>query len=401
MKIIHTSDWHLGQKLYNYDRTDEEVDFFRQLKEIVARERPDALLVSGDVFDSGAPGNDVAKGFTDGLLSVTAACPEMETIVIAGNHDSYSRLVVDASLWQRCRVHVVGRPAEDRETGRAEFDRNIIEIPGKGLVVAVPFCHPRNFPSVEDPISPDRQKAYFAALRRHVDARAAGLPIVLMAHLAVGSETSLLGHFRGSVVGGEERVPASDLGAGYDYVALGHIHHPQWVTGTDERTRYCGTPRQVNFDEAYGHGVDVVEVAAGEKPVLRTEKIHAKRRLVTVGGAEGVPFDEALALFEADERFRPETYVRLKVALGAKENPDPSWTDRARAAVAARGGRFCLVNLVRAEAEEDPASNARRYTVDEIRDMDDDAVIEIVKTRCPLTETQINLLREVLKETGA
>ena len=104
MKIVHTSDWHLGQKLYNYDRFDEEAYFFRQLADLVETERPDALVVSGDVFHTGVPGNDVAKCFTDSLAEVTERCPEMETVVIAGNHDSYSRLVVDATLWKRCRV---------------------------------------------------------------------------------------------------------------------------------------------------------------------------------------------------------------------------------------------------------------------------------------------------------
>ncbi len=118
MKILHTSDWHLGQKLYNYDRSDEEQVFFAQLAETVRAEQPDALLVSGDVFHTGVPGNDVAKSFTEGLLSVCTQCPTMETIVIAGNHDSYSRLVVDQALWKRCRVHVVGVPAENPENGQ-------------------------------------------------------------------------------------------------------------------------------------------------------------------------------------------------------------------------------------------------------------------------------------------
>ena len=98
MKIIHTSDWHLGDRLSNYDRTDEEDHFFGQLAAVVEKEQPDALVVSGDVFDMGVPGNDVAKRFTDRLLDVLEKCPTMETVVIAGNHDSYSRLVVDDSL---------------------------------------------------------------------------------------------------------------------------------------------------------------------------------------------------------------------------------------------------------------------------------------------------------------
>ncbi|MBQ6247118.1 MAG: exonuclease subunit SbcD, partial [Kiritimatiellae bacterium] len=160
MKIIHTADWHLGHRLYNYDRTDEEEHFFRQLAATVRKEQPDALVVCGDIFHSGTPGNDVAKRFTERLLDVLAECPAMETVVIAGNHDSYSRLVVDKALWKRCRAHLFGMPAEDRE-GRAEFARNVVEIPGKGLIAAVPFCHSRNFPLVEGAEGDNRAKNYF------------------------------------------------------------------------------------------------------------------------------------------------------------------------------------------------------------------------------------------------
>ena len=138
MKIIHTSDWHLGSRLYNYDRTDEEEHFFRQLASVVERERPDALVVSGDVYHTGAPGNDVAKRFTERLVDVVGKCPGMETVVIAGNHDSYSRLVVDEALWRRFHVHVFGRPSEDGD-GRALFGDNVVDVPGKGVIAAVPF----------------------------------------------------------------------------------------------------------------------------------------------------------------------------------------------------------------------------------------------------------------------
>ena len=158
MKLIHTSDWHLGHRLYNYDRAAEEWHFFAQLAAAVEEERPDALVVSGDVFDSGAPGSDVAKRFTDALLEVTSRCPGMETFVIAGNHDSYSRLVVDKELWLRSHVHVFGMPAEDAE-GKAVFEKNVVTLPGKGVIAAVPFCHSRNFPAVDGATGEDRAKS--------------------------------------------------------------------------------------------------------------------------------------------------------------------------------------------------------------------------------------------------
>ena len=396
MKLIHTSDWHLGHRLYNYDRTDEEEHFFRQLAAVVERERPDALVVSGDVFHSGAPGNDVAKRFTEGLLDATAAHPGMETVVIAGNHDSYSRLVVDEALWKRCRVHVFGLPAEDGG-GRAVFGRNVLELPGKGVVAAVPFCHSRNYPAAGDgEADGTRAESYFAGLAAHVAARAGGLPAVLAAHLAVAGEIDLRGHDRSRMVGGEESVDAGDLGAVYDYVALGHVHRPQWIRGGRKRARYCGSPRAIHFDEAYDHGVDVVAVEAGRAPEVRTEVFEPLHALATIGGDGGTPFDEAFGEI-AGAPLPPDTYVRINVRLGSGEMPGPDWTERARQACAAKGLRFCLINPIRAEAPE-TRENRPTMTVAELKELSDDQVLDILSARHELSPRQRELVRSLMEE---
>ena len=395
MKIIHTSDWHLGHRLYNYDRTDEEEHFFRQLAAVAERERPDALVVAGDVFHTGAPGNDVAKRFTERLLDVQAACPSMETVVIAGNHDSYSRLVVDKALWSRCRVHVFGMPAEDGE-GRAVFGRNVVSLPGKGVIAAVPFCHPRNFPTVGDAAGENRAESYFAGLARHVAARAEGLPAVLAAHLAVQGDIDLRGHDRSRLVAGEECIEAGALGAAYDYVALGHIHCPQWIRGGRRLARYCGSPRAIHFDEAYEHGVDVVTVEAGREPEVRTVPFEPLRALATLGGEEGLPFDKALEAVAGAE-LAPGTYVRLNVSLGAGDLPGPDWTERARRACAAKGLRFCLNNPVRAEAAETGGSRPA-LTMAELKELSDDEVLRILSDRHKLTDRHRELIRSLMQE---
>ena len=393
MKIIHTADWHLGHRLYNYDRTDEEEHFFRQLAETVRKEQPDALVVSGDIFHSGTPGNDVAKRFTDRLLDVQAGCLAMETVVIAGNHDSYSRLEVDKALWGRSRVHVFGMPAEDHE-GKAEFARNVVEIPGKGLIAAVPFCHPRNFSLVEGAESDDRAKDYFDGLARYVRSRAGGLPAVLMAHLAVSGDIDLRGHDKLFIVGGEECVDVADLGAAYDYVALGHIHCPQWVRGARKIARYSGSPRAIHFDEAYDHGVDVVTVVAGREPEVRTEVFEPLHALVTLCGDDGKPFNEALAEV-ASASLPPDTYVRINVRLGADEMAGPDWTERSRMACLARGVRFCLNNPVRTQTPEGGESKMPR-TMAELKNLSDDEVLRILSQKHKLSERQCELIKSLM-----
>ena len=395
MKIIHTSDWHLGHRLYNYDRTDEEEHLFRQLAAVVERERPDALVVSGDVFHTGAPGNDVAKRFTERLLDVQAACPSMETVVIAGNHDSYSRLVVDKALWSRCRVHVFGIPAEDGE-GRAVFERNVVMIAGKGVIAAVPFCHPRNFPTVDGEADENRAENYFGGLARHVAACAEGLPSVLVAHLAVKGDIDLRGHDRSRLVAGEECIEAEALGSDYDYVALGHIHCPQWIKGARKVARYCGSPRAIHFDEAYDHGVDVVTVETGKEPDVRTEVFEPLHALATLCGDEGKPFEEALQEVAGAE-LPQDTYVRLNVRLGPGEMPGPDWTERSRKACLAKGLRFCLNNPIRTEAAEKGGSKPV-LTMAELKELSVDEVLQILSDKHELTDRHRELIRSLMQE---
>ena len=398
MKIIHTSDWHLGNRLYNYDRTDEEEHFFRQLAAVVERERPDAFVVSGDVYHTGAPGNDVAKRFTERLLDVVGKCSGMETVVIAGNHDSYSRLVVDEALWRRFHVHVFGRPSEDGD-GRAVFGENVVEVAGKGIIAAVPFCHSRNFPLVAGAPGEDREKEYFEGLAEYVRCRAKGLPSVLMAHLAVKSELDMRGHDRMMVIGGEECVDVADLGSAYDYVALGHIHCPQWIKGERKLARYCGTPYAIQFGETYDHGVDVVTVEQGQEPVVRTEVLEPLHELVTLGGDDGVAFDAALGIVDG-AALPADTYIRLNVRLGAGEFAGPDWSERARQACLAKGLRFCVVNPVRTESPN--RDEARKMlTMAELRELSDDEVLEILSLRHEMSPRQRELVKALMKEVLA
>ncbi|MBQ6142445.1 MAG: exonuclease SbcCD subunit D [Kiritimatiellae bacterium] len=394
MKIIHTGDWHLGHRLYNYDNTEEEDHFFRQLAEAVSREQPDALVVCGDVFDTGAPGNDVARRFTDRLLEIQLRCPDMTTVVIAGNHDSYSRLVVDEALWRRCRVRVFGVPAED-ESGLADFAKNIVEIPGKGVIVAVPFCHPRNFPSLDGVAGENRDANYFEGLAKYVADHSDGLPAVLMAHLAVKGDLDLRGHDNSLVIGGEECVGLSELGSPYDYIALGHIHCPQWIKGERKVARYCGTPRAIRFDETYNHGVDVVTVEVGKEPAVRTEVFEPLRMLETIGGDEGVLFEEALRLVGASD-LPVDTYIRLNVRMGASEMCGPDWTERARKECVAKGFRFCVINPIREEAPG-KQEDRKMLTMAELRELSNDEVLHILSARHELSDRQRELVKSLMK----
>lgn len=334
-KIIHTSDWHLGQNFYGYDRSEEQADFLRQLVDIVRQQQPDALLVSGDIFHTAAPSSVAVTLYVNAMLDIHNACPKMAIVVIAGNHDSASRLQCDSRLWELAGVRVLGGIARDSE-GLADLDRHIIHVKGKGIVAAVPFAYPASFPLVNDEHvgSDQRQPVYFQSLLDHVNAQnPAQLPVVLMAHLAVNGSD-----FTGHEVGMMECVEVGVLGNGYDYAALGHIHRPQDVS---ERARYCGTPLAVSFDEQCEHSVSIVEIDAhGSMPRVTTERIENIKPLRTIPAGPPVDFEAALEQLQVlvpDER----AYVRLNVLVdrylpnGAQE--------RAALAVADKQCRFCEI----------------------------------------------------------
>ena len=130
MKIIHTSDWHLGHILYEHDRTAEHAAFLSQLRDIVAEEKPDALLVSGDIYDRTNPSTSVQKMYYRALLDIHSACPDMAIIVTAGNHDSKAMLELGRELWQMAGVTVVGQveghfilPPQNKTTKYEHGDR--------------------------------------------------------------------------------------------------------------------------------------------------------------------------------------------------------------------------------------------------------------------------------------
>lgn len=353
MKIIHTSDWHLGQELHSYDRTEEHTAFLEQLSGIVANEQPDALIVSGDIYHNATPSNTVMRMFTDQMDRIRRACPNMQTVVIAGNHDSPSRLEISATVWNHLGVHIIGR-IERQKDDTIDFHRHIIPINGKGFIVALPHVFPQNYPLTEEGIPrEERQHAFMQAMDKIVkEMNIEKLPVVVAAHLAItGSETQ--GH--DLTRGGMDFVETSELGIDYDYLALGHIHCPQNIE--NGKVRYCGSPYPVSFDESYPHSVSVVEInATDETPNIRTIHINNPWPLRTIP-KKAVPFDEAIEMlttYPSDEK----AYIRLHVQIDTLAPPNA--LEKAHQATKEKAARFCCFKWVRDERKDEE----QRTTID-------------------------------------
>lgn len=308
MKILHTSDWHLGHTLYNYDRTEEQVDMLCQIKEVVRDQKPDVFLLCGDVYHTSQPSATVQTMFTEALIEIRDANPGMTIVVTAGNHDSGTKHEIFRTPWRALKVHTVGNLTKDA------MDEHIIEIPGKGFVIAVPYCNERNIP-----------EGFFQSLLDAVEERNTGnLPVVMTAHTTVRG-CDFTGHDSvlrcGSeqtdeyVVGGIDSLDIEQLGDGYDYLALGHIHHAQFVHTGKHNARYSGTPIAISFDENYSHSVSIVEIDRhGDTPRVETIEIENPRPLVTLPTEGLATWEEAKRLI-ADFPNDIPAYIRLNVEI--------------------------------------------------------------------------------------
>ena len=169
MKIIHTSDWHLGQNLYSYDRTQEQSLALQQIEDLVRQETPDALVVSGDIYDTAQPSSAVQTLFTGAVMRMHLASPRTAIIITAGNHDSGSKHEISRVLWETQNVHMIGT------INKEDTLEQIIELPGTGFIIAVPYSSERHIP-----------EGFWQGLLDEVESRnEAGLPVVLSAHLTV------------------------------------------------------------------------------------------------------------------------------------------------------------------------------------------------------------------------
>lgn len=259
MKVLHTSDWHIGRTLYGRKRYEEFEAFLTWLSETIQKNEIDALLVAGDVFDTSAPSNR-AQELYYGFLCRVAASSCRHVVVIAGNHDSPSFLNAPKELLKALDVHVIGSTSEAPEDEVLVL-RNEQDAP-ELIVCAVPYLRDRDIRVAEAGESvEDKERKLLDGIRDHYSTVAALaeqkleelgaiIPIVGMGHLfTAGGQTVDGDGVRELYVGSLAHVTAGVFPVCFDYVALGHLHVPQKVNGS-EVMRYSGSPLPMGFGEA-------------------------------------------------------------------------------------------------------------------------------------------------------
>ena len=270
MKLIHTSDWHFGIRVGTGSYAEDQRHFLRQLYDLIRTEQAEAVLLSGDVYDSSVVGAEAIGLYNE---AVTTLCMELgaKLVVIAGNHDSAARLASCRELLKSAGLYVTGRLERDLEP--------VLLDGGRVAVYSMPFFGRDEvtalFPERKEEIRSQETATMVVCdhIREKMDKNR--FNIVLSHSLTVNAELS--DSDRSARIGFAMAV-SKDVFAGFDYVALGHIHKPQVVA---PHIRYSGSPLKYSFgsEERQEKGVVVVDTDTGEQKFVAFSPLHDRKSL--------------------------------------------------------------------------------------------------------------------------
>lgn len=322
MRILHTSDWHLGQHFMGKTRQAEHQAFCAWLIEQVRAHEVDALLIAGDVFDTGAPPSYAREQYNRFIVELRGSGCEL--VVLGGNHDSVAMLGESKTLLAQLDTRVIPGVCADLSEQQLLLKQRD-GTPG-ALLCAIPFIRPRDvLQSQAGQSAQDKQLSLQQAIQQHYQALYAlaldrrgelggDLPIIATGHLTtVGASASE--SVREIYVGSLEAFPTSAFPPAA-YIALGHIHRPQQVGGL-EHIRYCGSPIPLSFDEARQQKeVLLVELDGGGLQQVTALAVPRFQPLLSVRGSLK-ELQQAIA--EAAQQGSSEMPVWLEVQVSSDD----------------------------------------------------------------------------------
>ena len=271
MKLIHLSDLHLGKRVNEYSMLEDQEYILKRILGIIDEERPDGVIIAGDVYDKSVPSAEAVSLFDDFLFRLSERA--LQVFVIAGNHDSPERIAFGARIMAPGGIHM-----SPVYSGRIEPVR-LRDVYGEVNVYLLPFIKPAHVRRYHEEAE---IQSYTDAIRcavgdMEIDREKRN--ILITHQFVTGASRSESEEIS---VGGSDNVDA-DVFAPFDYVALGHIHSPQ--NCGSERIRYCGTPLKYSFSEADDRkSVTVVELREKGSLSLRTVPLIPRRDLVELRG---------------------------------------------------------------------------------------------------------------------
>ena len=284
MRILHTSDWHLGQNFYSKSRADEHEAFLNWLLEIAQAQQVDAIIVAGDIFDTGAPPSYARELYNRFVVNLQQTGCHL--VIVAGNHDSVATLNESRELLAFLNTTVVASTGHQPQLLKKRDG-----TPG-AVLCPVPFLRPRDVVQSQAGLSGvEKQQHLLHAItdyyaQQFADACALrgdhALPVIATGHLTtVGASKS--DAVRDIYIGTLDAFPAQNFPAA-DYIALGHIHRAQIIGGCDH-IRYCGSPIALSFDETgKNKSVHLVSFQDGKLSTIETLEVPVTQPLAVLKG---------------------------------------------------------------------------------------------------------------------
>ncbi|WP_130837126.1 exonuclease SbcCD subunit D [Lachnoclostridium sp. Marseille-P6806] len=266
MRFFHLSDLHIGLKLLNRDLYEDQAYILRQIVQRVREERPDAVVIAGDIYDKAVPSAEAVELFDRFIGELAEASPETAIMAISGNHDSAPRLDCYRGILARQHLYMIGRPPQRED----EYIERVTLRDDWGPVhfYLLPFVKPSMVKAITGTDENGNNLSYDRSVRRllgreRVDVGERNVLVSHQFYLPAGTDAGQVERMSSEIrtIGNIDQIGA-DVLSPFDYAALGHIHKP--MTVGDERFRYCGTPLACSVDEA-GQSKAIVAVELGEK----------------------------------------------------------------------------------------------------------------------------------------
>ena len=299
MKILHTSDWHLGRSLYGRKRYDEFTEFLDWLSNTIETENIDALLVAGDIFDTSTPSNRAQELYYRFLCKVSNSCCR-HIVVIAGNHDSPSFLNAPKAILRALNIYVIGAMTEFPEDELIVLNNENNEP--DAIICAVPYLRDKDIRTVEaGETIEDKNTRLIEGLKNHYadvcaiaeqkqkefhnEINITDIPVIAMGHLfTAGGKTVDGDGVRELYVGSLAHVGSDVFPEIVDYAALGHLHVPQTV-GDCEYIRYSGSPIPMGYGEANQKKKVIVVEFKSKEPVIEEHLVPCFQVLERIVGS--------------------------------------------------------------------------------------------------------------------
>lgn len=341
MRLLHTSDWHLGQNFFGFSRHYEHQQFLDWLLLTLVEQQIDVLLIAGDVFDTANAPASAQQQLYQFLCAAKLNTPHLQVVIIAGNHDSPTRLEVPMPFLSAFDMVVIGQVT--RQHQQIDVERMVIPLKNqqgevKAWCLAIPFLRPSDVPKVDN--AKDAYLEGIAALYQQatdcaLDKRETGQAIIAMGHChMLGSQVSEDSE-RKLVMGGIESLSSAIFAPEISYVALGHLHLAQKVGG-DDRVRYSGTPLPMSFsEEHYQHSIRVIELDHDAIKSATSILIPRTVPLYRIPKTKAEPLDAVLTLLQQHDwptiPEQQQPYLLVRVQL---EKPEPSLRQQIEQALA-------------------------------------------------------------------